>query len=272
MQDDTSEIIGPAIDQGAARARTRFYWVLILVSLAATIVSIPFVHALSKDPRLGHLFIQGSLARFVFLALIECLLLSLPLVWVGLRFGRATGLGAPLFEAWAARRPLPSEAFRRAIGRGTQVGLAVGVVMVVSSPLIEPFTPELTIDYPSWWRGILASAGAGVREEIWLRFGAMTALARLGMALCRVATPWASIIWTANVLAAVLFGAMHLPQAAALTALTPAVVIFVLAGNGVAGIAFGWLYWRYGLEAAMVGHFATDIVLHVVAPAIFPEP
>ena len=34
--------------------------------------------------------------------------------------------------------------------------------------------------------------------------------------------------------------------------------------NSLAGIAFGWLYWRRGLEAAMIAHFAADLVLHVL--------
>ena len=36
--------------------------------------------------------------------------------------------------------------------------------------------------------------------------------------------------------------------------------------NGVAGIAFGWLYWQYGLEAAMLSHFCADILLHGLGP------
>jgi hypothetical protein len=31
---------------------------------------------------------------------------------------------------------------------------------------------------------------------------------------------------------------------------------------------FGWLYWRRGLEAAIVAHFAADLVLHVAAPLL----
>jgi membrane protease YdiL (CAAX protease family) len=30
------------------------------------------------------------------------------------------------------------------------------------------------------------------------------------------------------------------------------------------GIAFGWLYFKYGLESAMVAHFSADIVIHVI--------
>jgi membrane protease YdiL (CAAX protease family) len=36
--------------------------------------------------------------------------------------------------------------------------------------------------------------------------------------------------------------------------------------NGTAGLLFGLLYKRYGLEWAMVSHFGVDIVAHVAAP------
>ena len=32
------------------------------------------------------------------------------------------------------------------------------------------------------------------------------------------------------------------------------VVMFIMASNAVPGILFGWLYWRWGLEAAMLAH------------------
>jgi membrane protease YdiL (CAAX protease family) len=38
--------------------------------------------------------------------------------------------------------------------------------------------------------------------------------------------------------------------------------------NGIGGVVFGWLYWKKGLESAMIAHFSADIVLHVLLPAI----
>jgi membrane protease YdiL (CAAX protease family) len=35
--------------------------------------------------------------------------------------------------------------------------------------------------------------------------------------------------------------------------------------NGLAGIAFGYLYWTRGLESAMLSHFSADIILHVIS-------
>ena len=43
-------------------------------------------------------------------------------------------------------------------------------------------------------------------------------------------------------------------------------VIRAIMLNGVAGIAFGWLFWQYGLEAAIGAHFTADILLHVLGP------
>ena len=37
-------------------------------------------------------------------------------------------------------------------------------------------------------------------------------------------------------------------------------------GNGSIGVIFGWLYWKKGLESAMIAHFSSDVVLHVITP------
>jgi membrane protease YdiL (CAAX protease family) len=72
----------------------------------------------------------------------------------------------------------------------------------------------------------------------------------------------------ANVVAALAFGAGHLPMAAQVFGgLTTMVVVRTIALNALGGIVFGSLYSRWGLERAMVAHFCADIVLHVVLGA-----
>jgi membrane protease YdiL (CAAX protease family) len=34
------------------------------------------------------------------------------------------------------------------------------------------------------------------------------------------------------------------------------------------GLAFGWLYIRRGLEAAILSHFVIDLIVHVVRPIV----
>ena len=67
-----------------------------------------------------------------------------------------------------------------------------------------------------------------------------------------------------TLLAAVLFGLGHLPTVALLVPLTPLVIARTILLNGLIGIACGWLYWKRGLESAMISHFSADLVLHVL--------
>ena len=63
---------------------------------------------------------------------------------------------------------------------------------------------------------------------------------------------------------AIVFGVGHLPAVAAMTGhLSSGVALFVVAANSVFGIVFGWLFWRYGLESAMIAHAMAHLVSYV---------
>ena len=108
----------------------------------------------------------------------------------------------------------------------------------------------------------------GVTEELLLRWGVMSLVA---LALARTVgrgrdarteglSP--AVAWTAIVVSSVLFGVGHLPAATAVYGpLTPEVLAFVVGGNTLAGLVFGWLFWRHGLEAGMVAHALGHVVL-----------
>jgi membrane protease YdiL (CAAX protease family) len=111
--------------------------------------------------------------------------------------------------------------------------------------------------------GLLASTGATVAEEVWVRLGLMTVIVWLLVRASRLPDARPSVVWTANVLAAAAFGLLHLPQLAQYGAASVMGISGTMLGNGIVGVAFGWLYWRHSLLAAMLGHFSVDLVLHV---------
>jgi membrane protease YdiL (CAAX protease family) len=76
------------------------------------------------------------------------------------------------------------------------------------------------------------------------------------------------VVWTAIVTAALLFGAGHLPTTAAILPLTRLVIARALLLNGMGGIVVGWLYRKRGRLAAILAHFSSDIVVHVVVPLL----
>ena len=124
---------------------------------------------------------------------------------------------------------------------------------------------NVDIKLPSSWSCLLASVGAGIREEVWLRLGLMTFFAwaitrlrahgarlgsRLGCKRGRISrlrsdSPSSSVCISEH---------------------KRITFIFVLIGNGVPGVVFGWLFWQKGLIAAMLSHTFFDIVTKVVYP------
>lgn len=194
------------------------------------------------------------------------------LAWLGLRMGHRVGLGSPLMHAWLVRRQRPDWARLRPL-QAVLLGLAAGAAILALVPLIDRAMPPM-LNPPadagagtSALNGFLASFYGGIAEELQLRLFLMTLLLWI-VARLRGATPPAWMYWAAIVVAALLFGAGHLPAAAKLWGLDGIVILRTLLLNGIAGVVFGWLYWRRGLEMAMLSHFSADIVLHVAAPLL----
>jgi hypothetical protein len=179
--------------------------------------------------------------------------------WAGLRLGAAIGLDAPYVRAWVDRGAPPPP--RGRFVQAAAIGLVAGAIVVGLDVALFAHT---LAGGGQRWRGLLASFYGGIVEEILMRLFLTTALARLVMLVTRARTLTAPIAATAIALAALLFGAGHLPAAAQLGPLDALAVVRVLALNGIVGLACGWLYWRRGLEHAMVAHFAADLVLHVL--------
>ena len=159
-------------------------------------------------------------------------------------------------------------AARRALLLATGIGVAWGIVALVADGLVSPYLPQGNVKVPPPWMGLLASISAGVTEEIVFRLGLMTSLAALLTVLTRRKAAGPVIALVANVLAALAFAAIHLPQAKEFYGLSTLMVLFVMIGNGVPGVIFGWLFRRFGLITAMVAHFSADVVLYFIGPMI----
>ena len=108
----------------------------------------------------------------------------------------------------------------------------------------------------------------GISEEVLLRWGVMTGVAWLLWRFVQKARGAVrpALVWTAIVASALLFAAGHLPVAHHLLGgLTRETFAWVIAANSSFGLVFGWLYWRRGLEAAMVAHALTHLVSYLLA-------
>jgi hypothetical protein len=245
------------------REDLRLAGVLGLACGLATAALIPYLQlvmpaALAK--------VTVPLPLLVLLQSVQSALLLGLLAFCGLRMGHRVGLGAPWLRALLKGGARQRQPWPLAIACGAAAALAV----LGLDPLFAPHMPAALAPLPASPRahafaGFFASFYGGIAEEVMLRLFLVTLfawlLSRFGAG--RVSRAQLAL---AVLLAALAFGAGHLPAAANLWPLDAVVVSRTLLLNGVAGMVFGWFYVRHGLESAMLAHFSADIVLHVLAP------
>jgi membrane protease YdiL (CAAX protease family) len=157
-------------------------------------------------------------------------------------------------------------------------GILAGLGMVLLDVLLDSIFvfPDLPsgAGAPSAIAGFLASFYGGIGEEVLLRLFLVSFLCLLIIGAMKVlgfAKTWRytdNIMWLSVILASIIFGLGHLPGTAMIMAITPPVIVRAVLLNGIGGVVFGWLFFRKGLEFAMVSHFSADIVLHVLLPLV----
>ncbi|MBX3704341.1 MAG: CPBP family intramembrane metalloprotease [Steroidobacteraceae bacterium] len=188
-------------------------------------------------------------------------------VWAGVALAPAVGLHAPVLGAAITRSPL-GPVLRPQLLPGLVVGLLGGAFLFGAWRLAPDVLASVQerLSLPLFARVLYG----GITEELLLRWGLMTVLVWLGWACLqrRRAAPAAGLIWIAIVMSALVFGAGHLPAAAVLAGpLDAAAVAWVLGFNTTFGLLFGYLFWRYGLESAMIAHGLAHVV-HYLAETV----
>jgi hypothetical protein len=250
-------------------------WLLIWgLGVLGTLALIPYLVELLGGPMGEQARKAGvGLATFVAAQVAQGIVLLGVSSRIGIWAARRSGLTFPIFDAIVARGPIPWPG--RAALLTIATGLAGGALVVGLD--VFAFAPAKQISLsgaqPGAWEGFLASFYGGISEEIFLRLFLLSLLVLglrrliLGPGAVERPLPWAAF-WTANLLAAVVFGLGHLPATAALVPLTPLLVVQAIVLNGILALLFGELYRRWGLEMAILAHFSADIALHVVPPLV----
>jgi membrane protease YdiL (CAAX protease family) len=197
-------------------------------------------------------------------------------VFAGLFFAGRVGLATPILDALTRGEPV-TDKVRGILPLSSILGVVTTLlVLALEFFYFQPAMVKelagsaaalnLQTAQPAAWKGFLASFYGGIAEEILLRLFVMSLFVWLGRFISKTSQgkPTNAVFWIANILAAVLFGLGHLPTTALLVPLTPLIITRAVILNGLIGIVCGWLFWKRGLESAMVAHFSADLVLHVL--------
>lgn len=207
----------------------------------------------------------ASIAQYIVLVLIGSV--------VGVTLGVRAGLHSPWLAGLASANPASGAPLR-------QLTAAVSVTLVVFVPFtalyygvfrrtLPPETVRRTEDLRRGMGLVARVLMGGVVEEIVFRFGVMSLIAWLTISVA--GAPEAIGMWTAIVIAGVLFGLAHLPGGAAIgIPITAPLVTMAISLNLLVALGFGWLFWTHGLLAAIASHALVHVLWfpldHVVKP------
>lgn len=153
------------------------------------------------------------------------------------------------------------------------IGLIVGLfALAVIRWFVEPSVPAAGARIAAagilpLWRRLLIIYVAAVSEELVFRLILLSLIVGVTMkAMGRGDRPPArGVAHLANALSALAFGAVHLPAWTAV-GLTPALILMVMALNGIAGLVLGHIFIRRGIVAAIWAHAGGDCAIQLIGP------
>ena len=256
----------------------RTFWILTLAGTLTGPLVLPYFLGLQATAPYPPP-ISGSLQVLVMVVLARNFVILGIAAGLGLLVARRIGLGAPYLEHRFDGAPPPAEPLVSIVKPAV---LWATVTALIAFAIDTLFLHGFGVEFPApeiharidvaWWRSGLASLWAPFGEEIVDRLFLLSLLAWLGMKLFRVKGEGRGrtvALWTANVATALFFGWYHIGNEQLFAEVVPAIVAWrtVLIIFPV-GLAFGWLYWKRGLEAAILSHFVIDVIVHVVRPLV----
>ncbi len=156
----------------------------------------------------------------------------------------------------------PRVTFLEQLKFGIPLGLLAGILVMLISFAFSSVIPQEFKDLESKVEvTLLARFGyGGITEELLMRFGLMTALVwGVSKIMKRLNN---AVYWIGIGLTSIIFALGHFPMIFhAVSEPSIAMLLYSLIGNSIAGLFFGWLYWKKGLESAMIAHLFTHVAM-----------
>lgn len=203
-----------------------------------------------------------------YLVLINPTFLLLIAVCVGTVLHDKVGFSVPTISS-ILKIEYPTVKFTEQIKFGVLLGLFAGVLITIIGIVFKSSIPQEFIKLGNEIKTttIARFLYGGLTEELLVRYGFMTLVVWLILKITKNDSPL--IYWAGIILASILFAFGHFPIVFnAIQNPTILLLIYVLIGNSIAGMFFGWLYWKKGLEAAIIGHIFAHVAM-IIGEQIF---
>ena len=202
-----------------------------------------------------------------FLSLVQPTILLALAVYIGVALASKVGLSAPVAEAAAGGAPI-GPALTPQILPGVIGGVLGGSAIVLTSLLWSPWLPAEAVTRISAFQHLVPFPTrllyGGITEEILLRWGFMTLLVWLAWRyFLKGRLKLNNGVYISTILiSAVVFAIGHVPIAYVLFAtLSASLIGFAIVLNSIFGLVAGYLFWKKGLESAIIAHMLAHVLM-----------
>lgn len=237
---------------------------MTLFAIISCLIALPYTRAVLEVPA----GVDMTKNELLIAMIVNITIQSLIAIIVGVYIGPKVGLKANIIRNWIYKDT--NEMFNR---RSVLFAVVSGIIGTVILLLIDLYIFVPQIDElsqlaakqvkVSFLTGLSTILQGGYAEEVMIRFGAMTFIVWILSLIFRKNYAW--IYWVGIVGAAVLFGVGHLGALFSMVeTVSTLLIIRTIFINAALGILFGYLYWKKGLEYAIIAHIVADIVIHGV--------
>ncbi len=246
------------------------FWLLFLAVEFSMLASLPYAVSVSGDAiyQFG-----SSLPMVLAMQFTRGTVLLIISIVVGLFLGKKVGLKAPALESLLEGRGLPA-GFNSSVKLSLSLGILIGItIFVVDRGIFSLFTEPLTIflSSPPLWQRFLYSFYISIVEEVILRFFLVTLFVWISWKIKKTSEglPTNTGIWLSILLVSVIYGIVYLSGISSSIDSSLMLAIGIIILNLMAGSIFGWLYWKKGLEAAILANLTATLTFLVVLGSLF---
>src|SRR5690625_2616939 len=264
------------------KQENKYPWKGFLIFVGIYLIALAAQYPVTLSQAQVYLEIMGGSAaytpnQFAGLALIQPFLLGIIAIYFGHRYASRIRLRSLITEAVEKNEEIKTNQQKYTLKDSIPfiVVFAMGLTLIYlgfdvifQNALPDFYQPNFSIPNTSQILSSLLYQGVG--EEMLLRWGVMTAIIYVFSSRGRELNQWVYIIGI--VFTAILYAFAQYNTGSAFTDFNFILVLRVLLLSGLEGILFGWLYYKFHFEAAVLSHVLTNglvILGNVLIVSIF---
>jgi len=185
-------------------------------------------------------------------------------IYTGLYLGKEIGFGAPLLEQWQDGRDGPLSAISV-----IRISVFFGILVAIGKTILDrfifgSFVPPIMEQWkevPLLLRAVIPFE-QGIGVEIIARLFWMTILVWIFYKIQKPENnqPTSVGVWIPIIIIAILSTSGTLFWNSDTLVKIQAVVL-----TAIGGIVYGWLYWKKGIESAIIAHFSSGVLLVIIS-------